>query len=255
MTFAMARSSRPASAKDARERLGTSTSTAPRAAPMLRSAAGTTSSSPIGDGATLSAPVWSRLMSSRLPTSASRRSVSSSIVARNLPLGGRPVDLVVEQRRHRGLDPGQRRAEVVRDGREDGEPELVGALELAGLRGLGLELLDVDRAGELARRKRRAGAAPRSGIAARRARARASSSTRDRRVPCSAARPASGLRRATRRSCRCQSATPSSAERRGGSPRGARRPWTSPRGARASRPRRARAGPPRRAAPRARRSR
>ena len=66
-----------------------------------------------------------------------------------LPVRLRPVDLVVEQRRHGRLDTGEGRAEVVRDGREDREPEVVDALEVVGLGGVRLELLDVDGAGEL----------------------------------------------------------------------------------------------------------
>ena len=97
------------------------------------------------------APVWRRLMSRRLPTRAFRRSVSSSIVARNSrSFLWSPVDVLLEQARDRGLDPGERGAEVVRDGREDRRSEIVGGGEGSGGGRLRLELLELDRGRELA---------------------------------------------------------------------------------------------------------
>ena len=59
-------------------------------------------------------------MSSRLPTSSLSRSDSSSIVTRNSWRASRcPFDVLLEQARHRRLDSRERRAQVVRDGRED----------------------------------------------------------------------------------------------------------------------------------------
>ena len=68
---------------------------------------------------TASAPAWSRLASSRLPTTPSSRSADSSIVASSSSrsLVG-PVDVGLAQAADRGLDPGQRRAQVVADGGE-----------------------------------------------------------------------------------------------------------------------------------------
>ena len=65
------------------------------------------------------APVWSRLMSRRLPTRPSRRSVSSSIVARNSCRSASVQSTSSWSRLVDGrLDRGERRAQVVRDGRE-----------------------------------------------------------------------------------------------------------------------------------------
>ena len=63
---------------------GTSTSTRAVRSPRPARAAGTTSSRPTGRSASSSTPAWSRLMSSRFPTSVVSRSVSSSIVAQEL---------------------------------------------------------------------------------------------------------------------------------------------------------------------------
>ena len=92
ITLASARSSSPGSASTRGCVSATSTSTSAARGPMLASAAGITSSTPTGVRLTSSAPVWSRLMSRRLPTSALSRSVSSSIVVEELArLLGRPV--------------------------------------------------------------------------------------------------------------------------------------------------------------------
>ena len=154
------------------------------------------------------APVWRRLMSSRLPTRAFRRSVSSSIVARNsCRASSGPVDVVLEEARHRRLDRGERRAEVVGDGREDRRPQLVGGGEAAGRRRLGLELLELERRSELAREGVEDAAVVLGWwIGARRERARGSRRPR----PWSSHR--SGAARRRRRS---QSSTSSSRRRRG----------------------------------------
>ena len=66
-----------------------------------------------------------------------------------LPRLGRPVDVALEQARDRGLDRGDRRAQVVRDGGEERRAELVRRRERACRLGLGLELAEVDGGGEL----------------------------------------------------------------------------------------------------------
>ena len=59
-------------------------------------------------------------MSSRLPTRALSRSVSSSMVSRNsCSVVGGPVDVVLQQARDRRLDRRERRAQVVRHGPEE----------------------------------------------------------------------------------------------------------------------------------------
>ena len=71
--------------------------------------------------------LWSRLMSSRLPTSVFSRSVSSSIVCEQLARRlGRPVDVALQQARDRRLDRRQRRAQVVRHRCEQRRAQLVG---------------------------------------------------------------------------------------------------------------------------------
>ncbi len=86
-------------------------------------------------GATRSAPALSRLMSSRLATSWSSRSVSSSMVSRNSAVGlGRPVDVALEQAGDRRLDRGQRRAQVVGHGPQEGGAQLVGLGQHRGRR-------------------------------------------------------------------------------------------------------------------------
>ena len=85
-TFAIARSSRAASAATRGSDSGTSTSMPRPPSGRLASAFGTTSSRPIGRRSMATEPVWIRLMSSRLPTRLFRRSASSSIVARNSPV-------------------------------------------------------------------------------------------------------------------------------------------------------------------------
>ena len=93
-------------------------------------------------------------MSSRLPTSALRRSVSSSIVCEELlPRVRRPVDVVLEQARDRGLDRRDRRAQVVRDGGEERRAELVRRRQRARGLGLRLELAELDGGGELPRER------------------------------------------------------------------------------------------------------
>ena len=112
-----------------------------RAVPRLRERRGQHLVEADGSRWTSSAPVWSRLMSSRLPTRPLRRSVSSSIVARNSAAPPRSIDVVLEQTRDRGLDRGERRAQVVRDGREDRGAQLVRGGEAPGRRRLCAELL------------------------------------------------------------------------------------------------------------------
>ena len=159
-----------------------------------------------------SAPACSRLMSSRLPTSALSRSVSSSIVARNSsPFVRCPVDVVLEQARHRRLDAGERRAQVVGDGREDRRAQLVGALELVRLRASASSSSSVERAGELGD-ERLEDALLLGGDRPRR-RGRARGRRRRSIVGAPRARPRSARRRASApsvASSRCQSVTPSS---------------------------------------------
>src|SRR5581483_3586635 len=85
MRLASTRSSRAGSASTRGRVSATPTSTtSPRArSPRLDRAAGTISSTPTGRRWRVSAPAWSRLMSSRLATSPLRRSVSSSMVDKN----------------------------------------------------------------------------------------------------------------------------------------------------------------------------
>ena len=105
-------------------------------------------------------------MSSRLPTSSSRRSVSSSIVARKLARRlRRPVDLVLSRHVTEALIP----ARGVRRSWETAERIAVrssfAAASYACLRRLRLELLDVERASRARPRRRRGSAAPRRGSA------------------------------------------------------------------------------------------
>ena len=65
----------------------------------------------------------------------------------------RPRDVVLEQARHRGLDPRERRAEVVRDRGEDRRPELARGGEVPGRRRLVLQPLDGERRRDLARER------------------------------------------------------------------------------------------------------
>ena len=91
-------------------------------------------------------------MSSRLPTRELRRSDSSSIVTRNSRgLCGRPLHVVLQQARDRGLDAGERRPQVVGDGGEDRRAQVARRGEGAGLGGLRLELLERERRRDLAR--------------------------------------------------------------------------------------------------------
>ena len=166
-TFASARSSRPGSASTRRQRLGRRRARPRRrAAPRLCERRGHDLVEADRARRDSSAPVCRRLMSSRLPTRALRRSVSSSIVSRNSCARlGRPVDVVLEQARDRRLDRRERRAEVVRDGREERGAQLVRRREGAGRRGLGLELAELD-ATRRARARTRRGRAGRSLAAA-----------------------------------------------------------------------------------------
>ena len=103
--------------------------------PRPTSAPATTSSSATARSASSSAPVCSRLMSRRLPTSESSRSVSSSIVSRNSCCGrSGPVDVVLQQARDRRLDRRERRAQIVRDRGEQRGAQLVGLGQPVGVR-------------------------------------------------------------------------------------------------------------------------
>ena len=104
-----------------------------------------------------SAPVCSRLMSSRLPTRSLSRSVSSSIVSRNSRgRSARPVDVALQQARDRRLDRRQRRAQVVATPREQGGPQLVGLGQRLGRGRLGLQPAPLERDGDLGGERRRA---------------------------------------------------------------------------------------------------
>ena len=99
-----------------------------------------------------SAPLWIRLMSSRLPTRTLRRSVSSSIVARNSPVSS-SVHATSCCRRllTDGLDRCQRGAQVVRHRLQDGGAQLVGLHELGGLGRLLAEVARPDGRGHVRR--------------------------------------------------------------------------------------------------------
>ena len=132
--FASTRSSSPGSALTSGRSSGTSTDTASRAPGTDSSAAPITSSSATGTGCTLSAPASSRLASSRFATIASSRSADSSIAASSSPrCSSDQLHVGLAQRADRRLDPGERRAEIVADGGEEGGPLAVGRGELARL--------------------------------------------------------------------------------------------------------------------------
>ncbi len=125
--LATARSRRPGSARIAGRDSGTSTSTRSNGSERLDSAAATTSSQPTATRVTCRTPVSRRLMSSRLPTRALSRSVSSSMVVEELVGRVRcPVDVVLQEAGHRRLDRGQRGAEVVRHASQQGGAQGVG---------------------------------------------------------------------------------------------------------------------------------
>ena len=140
--FATARSSKPASPFTRGSVSGTSTTTsATRAASsperIVYSAAGTISSKPTSRNTSSTAPVCSRLMSSRLPTRSLSRSDSSSMVSRNSrSVYSSPLDVLLQQARGRRLDRRERRAQIVGHRGEQGGPELVGLCE--AFRGGGL---------------------------------------------------------------------------------------------------------------------
>ena len=122
--FATARSSSAASTSMRGRSSGTSTSTSRPRPGRLASARSTTSSRPTtARRAAAACRSGSDSCRAGSPTRSVRRSVSSSIVARNsssLLVGPRHVALA--QRARRGLDRRQRRAQVVRDGRQDARP-------------------------------------------------------------------------------------------------------------------------------------
>ena len=120
----------PASATHARERLGDVDVDGARPSGRgSRAAAGTHLLEPDRRAMpSSSAPAWSRLMSSRLPTSALSRSVSSSIVSRNSLRASAASTSTssLEQAGDRRLDRRERRAQVVRHRREQRGAQLVG---------------------------------------------------------------------------------------------------------------------------------
>ena len=80
-------------------------------------------------------------MSSRLPTRSLSRSASSSMVSRNSWVAaGVEVDVALQQARDRRLDRRQRRAQVVRHGREQRGAQLVGLGQPGGPVGVGPQL-------------------------------------------------------------------------------------------------------------------
>ena len=84
------------------------------------------------------APAWMRDMSRRLSTRLVSRSVSSSTVSRNSAVSsGGPGDVGLAEAVDRRLDPGERGAQVVGDGLEQGAAQLVGLGEGGGFGGLG----------------------------------------------------------------------------------------------------------------------
>ena len=150
MMLAMARSSSPGSATHRGSDSGTSISTAVGSRPEAAERGRDDLLEADRRGASSSAPVWSRLMSSRLPTSASSRSVSSSIVARNSSRSAGDQSMSSScARLDRRLDPASGVRRSWETARKDRKPEFVDAFELARLRCLRLELFDVDRAREL----------------------------------------------------------------------------------------------------------
>ena len=186
-------------------------------------------------------------MSSRLPTRAFSRSVSSSIVSRNsCRASGVQSTSSLEQARDRRLDRGERRAQVVRDGREDRGAELV---RRRRARRPPAPPPRARRARPRPRapwRTRRGRAGPRRGSAGRRARGRA------RRRARSSPQPASGLSgirsplaASIRQPLSVAVQDGGAVERRApdGGSRAPRRPAPSRRGARAPRPRHGRGCP------------
>ena len=172
---------------------------------------------------------------------------------------GRPVDVVLEQARHRRLDRRERRAQVVRDGGEERRAQLVGGGEAAGVGRLGLELARAaSDDGELARRTRRGRG--RSSAATDAARRQREHVRRRRARPCRGLVGASrGRGRRSRASSvqppsvRWRTATASRAERSGAG--SSRRPATGRRARRAARAPRPRRGLARRRRPGGRRAR
>ena len=101
-------------------------------------------------------------MSSRLPTSASSRSVSSSIVATNSSTAsGGHVDVALAEAGDRRLDRRQRRAQVVRHRLQQRARSVVGLGQVGGPTGLGLQALALGGGGELGGERRSAPAGPR----------------------------------------------------------------------------------------------
>ncbi len=133
-TFAIARSSRAASTSTRGSDSGTSTSIARPPSGRLASARGTTSSRPTLARTRLRAPVWIRLMSRRLPTRLPRRSVSSSIVARNSAVSsGFHVTSSWRRLLTAALMRRQRRAQIVGHGWQDRRAQLVALCAVGGL--------------------------------------------------------------------------------------------------------------------------
>ncbi len=152
--FAIARSSRPASAMTGGSVSGTSSWILVPRGPRLRTAAGMTSSRLIGERVQLER---SRLQAAHVEEVADEgvEAVGLLVDRREelVLLGRSPVDVSLQQARHRGLDRRERSAQVVRDGGEERRSELVRRREGSGGGRLGLELLDLDRRCELARER------------------------------------------------------------------------------------------------------
>ena len=104
-------------------------------------------------------PVWMRDMSSRLPMRTSSRSADSSTDSSSwASSSGGERDVRLAQARDRGLDPGQRGAQVVRHRGEERGPRPVVAGQAAGPAGLGDQALPRRAGPRRARRTRRRGA-------------------------------------------------------------------------------------------------
>ena len=120
----------------------------PRSRP--RSATGATSSTAVGRRNGCSDPVASRLMSSRLPISASSRSADVLDGGQQRCLVRRgPLHVGLPQRADAGLDRGQRGAQVVADRGEQRGPHPVALGQRLGLGGLGTQPVPVQRRADL----------------------------------------------------------------------------------------------------------
>ena len=165
MMLASARSSSAGSAATSGSVSGTSTSTLGRVArrgwPARRRRR---RRRPPGSICTPSIPACSRLMSSRLTMSAVSRSASSSMVLANDSTSSAVHSTSrAEQAGGRRLDVGERAAQVVGDGGEEGVAEVVGLGQRVGPGGLGLQPQRRLGQPELRDERGRAGAGPRPG--------------------------------------------------------------------------------------------